>query len=277
MGATYHATAIILRREPWRDSARLYTLYTREWGKLLAVGRGTSKSTSKLGAHLEPFTLSEVHLAKGRRLETLCGAILIRASEALVENPERHAAVSLFAEAVDHLVKWNERDERLWSLFDGFLAELAESDDSESVLARFVWRFMDRLGYRPAFEHCASCRTDVIFGGGLFLPTKGVVLCASCRPHESDLFGALPLRSEDLQTLNRGLSLWGHTSAEFKAESDSLDGFSSEGLSLWGQSPALLEAGLAFLEAHLDRPLNSLPIVRATLKLNPERLKVTML
>jgi DNA repair protein RecO (recombination protein O) len=256
MGATYHATAIILRREPWRDSARLYTLYTREWGKLLAVGRGTAKSTSKLGAHLEPFTLTEVHLAKGRRLETLCGAVLMRASEPLVADSARHAAVSLFAEAVDHLVKWNERDERLWNLFDAFLIELSDSDDTDGVLARFVWRFMDGLGYRPAYENCASCRTDVTFGGGLFLPAKGVVLCASCRPHESDLFGALPLRSDELRAL---------------AESLSEDSMASP------THRVALAAGLAFLEAHLDRPLNSLPIVRATLNLKPERLKVTML
>lgn len=242
MGATYHATAIILRREPWRDSARLYTLYTREWGKLLAVGRGTAKSTSKLAAHLEPFTLAEVHLAKGRRLETVCGAVLKRQPEELVADSARHAAASLFAEAVDQLVKWNDRDERLWSLFENFLNELATTDNASASLAGFTWRLLERLGYRPALESCAACRTG-LDGGGLFLPLKGVTLCAACRPHERDLAGAQPLRPEALQSIRGGLN----------------DDASTI-------SPATLPAALSFLEVHLDRPLNSLPVVREVLK-----------
>jgi DNA repair protein RecO (recombination protein O) len=65
--STYHARGIVLRRETWRDAARLYTVYTREAGKLLAIGRGTRKALSKLGAHLEPYTLVDLHLARGRR------------------------------------------------------------------------------------------------------------------------------------------------------------------------------------------------------------------
>lgn len=246
MGATYHATAIVLRREPWRDSGRIYTLYTREWGKILAVGRGTAKTLSKLGPHLEPFSLVEVHIAHGRRLETLAGAVLRRAPDALVESESRHAAAAFFAEAADHFVKWSERDERLWSLFDGFLAEVALVDDADvpTLLSSFVWRFMDCLGYRPALDSCVSCRVDVTFGGGLFLPTKGTILCANCRPEERHLTAAMPVRPDQLTAIANHLTP------------------QPVPLGTGTQGSGTLEPGLAFLEAHLDRPLNSLPIIR---------------
>lgn len=255
MGATYHATAIVLRREPWKDSARMYTLYTREWGKILAVGRGTAKTLSKLGPHLEPYSLVEAHIARGRRIETLAGAVMKRVPDALVQSEARHVAAAFFAEAADHFVKWSERDERLWNLFETYLGDISSATDEQvpTHLANFAWRLMDALGYRPALDECISCKSDVQFGGGLFLPARGVILCSSCRPDERHLTAAMPLHAKELAIISNHLK-------SVPASKQAFEGWHQNG----EQVPAsVLGSGLAFLEAHLDRPLNSLPIVRS--------------
>jgi DNA repair protein RecO (recombination protein O) len=189
---TYSVTAIILKRETWRDTARIYTLFTREHGKILAIGRGTRKTTSKLAAHLEPFSLSELLLARGRKIETICGAVLKRQPEPLAGDERAYVAAAFAAEVVDQLVKAGERDEELWSLIEEHFSALASDADAGRMTASFIWSFMERLGYRPKLDACASCEGPAAFGG-LFLPLQGTIICLNCRPGEERLVGALPL------------------------------------------------------------------------------------
>lgn len=231
MGTTYHVRALVLKREPWRESARLYTFYTREHGKVLAVGRGTRKLLSKLGPHLEPYSAVDLHLARGRRLETVCGASMTRSSEAFSADEHRHLAAAFIAEAADQLIRRGERDETMWDLLEGAFAGLAvlPAAAASARLEDFIWAFMDRLGYRPKLDACLSCARPLFREPVRFLPLHGAAACAACHLPERDLVGAVILRPGE---------------------------------------PSL-EAALAFLEARLDRPLATLPAVRALACLSP--------
>ncbi len=232
---TFNTLGIILKREPWKETGRIYTIYTREAGKVLAVGRATRKPISKLSAHLEPFTLAELHLAHGRRTETICGARLQRSPEPLVADEARHAAAAFAVEAFDHFVKYGERDLKLWDLLDGYLVGLQDAPEADihQRLESHVWDFMDALGYRPNIEACAMCET-VPFGDTRFLPVRGVIVCMRCEPDERMLAGVERYRHGEPN----------------------------------------LRAGLAFLEAHLDKPIWSLPIVRGLLISDAEKATV---
>lgn len=241
MGTTYHVRAIVLKREPWRESARLYTFYTREHGKVLAVGRGTRKLLSKLGPHLEPYSAVNLHLARGRRLDTVCGASTARSSEAFSADEARHLAAAFIAEAADQLIRQGERDETMWDLLEAVFADLAVLP-ADAVLARlesFIWAFMDRLGYRPKLDACIICGRSFFREAVRFLPLHGAAACADCRLPERELIGAVPLP---------------------------IEGQAPRGLTPRCQG---LPAALAFLEARLDRPLATLPAVRALACLSP--------
>lgn len=245
---TYHTEGIILKRETWRETGRIYTVYTREAGKLLALGRGTRKVLSKLASHLEPYTTADLFIARGRRYETLAGASMTRSPEPLVANDERHVAVSFFAEAVDHFVKWGEKDEELWGLMDGFLEDLSNigKDRLPHRLAGFLWKFMDHLGYGPLLHQCSVCETEKLHGAAWFLPTSGTVACRTCRPEERSLVGAELVDAVSLEELK----------AFF------LDPEKKE-----IRTPTAIRAGHIFAEVHFDRPLISLPILRQVLPL----------
>lgn len=243
--STFHARGIILRRELWRDAARLYTIYTREAGKILAVGRGTRRVLSKLGAHLEPYTLVDLHLARGRRMETVCGAIMLRSPDPLAADDERYLAASFTAEAIDHFVKAGERDDEFWELIESWYADLTVLPDDKigGRLSAFVWAFMSHLGYRPKLDTCLECGRDIRYEAVRFLPARGAAACQSCLLDERSLSGAVPLAS-----------------AERDEIAECLDGKPAP-----LASPRIRLAALALLETHLDRPLSSLPLVQARL------------
>lgn len=246
MSSTYHVRGLILRRETWRDAARIYTIYTRESGKVSAVGRGTRKLLSKLGPHLEPYGIVDLHLARGRKTETVCGAIMVRPPDPFAADDLRYLAASFCAEAIDHFVKTGDPDPELWRLVDSWYADLSAMPESliGDRLAAFVWRFMSHLGYRPKLDECAECGRALRFESARFLPIPGTAACSSCRLDERFLAGCETLPSEALSSVTRLLD----------------DVFSPPAA---GPAPS---AALAFLEARLDRPLSSLPYVRAMMK-----------
>jgi DNA repair protein RecO (recombination protein O) len=248
MSATYHVRGVILRRESWRDAARLYTIYTREAGKLLAVGRGTRKVLSKLGPHLEPYGVVDLHLARGRKTETVCGAIMVRPPDPFAADERRYLAVSFAAEMVDHFVKTGAPDQDLWRLIEAWHADLAVGpvERIEARLSAFVWRFMSHLGYRPKLDGCSECGRPLRFEAARFLPIPGTAACGNCHLDERMLAGCETLGHQSVGAIGRMLDDAG--SAPPPAD------------------PAAFASALSFMEARLDRPLSSLPLVRAMMR-----------
>ena len=72
----------------------MVTLYTREYGKLRAVGKGARRSTSKLVGHLEPLTQLRLALAKGRNLDIITQAQVLESFTPLKENPDQDRGFS---------------------------------------------------------------------------------------------------------------------------------------------------------------------------------------
>ena len=63
---TYRSETVILSYTPLDEADLLVTMYTKDRGKVRAVGKGARRSTSKLVGHLEPLTvvnmLSLIHI-----------------------------------------------------------------------------------------------------------------------------------------------------------------------------------------------------------------------
>ncbi|MFH1621388.1 MAG: recombination protein O N-terminal domain-containing protein [Patescibacteria group bacterium] len=68
---------IVLKKEPYREHDRCYYMYGREYGLLTAVARGACLPKSKQAGHLEPFSESEVMIARGVAFDKLAVARLI--------------------------------------------------------------------------------------------------------------------------------------------------------------------------------------------------------
>jgi len=245
MSSTYHVRGVVLRREIWRDAARIYTIYTREAGKLMAVGRGTRRVLSKLGPHLEPYGTVDLHLARGRKTETICGAIMLRPPDPFAADDRRYLAASFAAEAFDHFVKTGEPDPELWTLLEAWYADLSAlpSDRVEARLSAFVWRFMSHLGYRPKLDACSECGRPLRFEAARFLPVPGTAACGNCFLDERALVGCETLPHQAVEAILRTID--------------------EEPVPASPQGDAGLAPALAFMEARLDRPLSSLPLVRA--------------
>ena len=65
---TYRCEAIILGYMPLGEADLLVTMFTRDQGKVRAVGKGARRSTSRLVGHLAPLTVVKMSMAHGRSM-----------------------------------------------------------------------------------------------------------------------------------------------------------------------------------------------------------------
>lgn len=147
-------TATVLRVRPHREHDRLYTLYTKERGKLTVLGVGTVKITSKLAGHLGPFVISSLSTVSARAWEKLTGAEILECFGNIACSLPAFSAGWYLLELVDALTKENHPDEKLWELLCFSLRSLHQGAHPKNIACDFETRVLAILGERPPLlEH----------------------------------------------------------------------------------------------------------------------------
>jgi DNA repair protein RecO (recombination protein O) len=189
----YKAEAIVLRQQTLGESDRIITLFTREYGKVRAVARGVRRSVSRLAGRIEPFTHARLLLARGRSLDIIAQAEIVRAFAGVRGDLLRGAYAAYVVELVDRGVPERDRHEDIFGLIMDVLDDLerAREDDTEIASLKFAVRLAGLLGYQPETAACVECgrRLPRMRGGGeawAFSPQSGGALCPDCRPQDGE-------------------------------------------------------------------------------------------
>lgn len=184
---TLRADAIVLKRRDLREHDRIYTLYTRETGKVEALARGARKIQSRMAGHLSSFAVVDVMLARGRGADTLAGTDVVEGFPEILQDPARLETALAATSLVDLATKVHARDLEIYELLQTTLRHLNTSNyqlpitNYQSILAWFSLRLFTRLGYEPMLTQCVMCRTAGA-SFSFFDPRLGGVVCTDCKP-----------------------------------------------------------------------------------------------
>ncbi len=179
----YRDEGVVLRAQKLGEADRIVTLLTREHGRVRAVAKGVRKTTSRLGARVEPFMLVDVQLYEGRSLDIVTQAETIGPyGHAIATDYARYTAGTAMLETAERLTE-TEREPalQLFLLLAGGLRALADGGHAAGlVLDAFLLRALAVAGWAPTFIDCARCgapgphRALAIASGG--------AVCPQCRP-----------------------------------------------------------------------------------------------
>ncbi len=181
--STYRDTGIVLRTQKLGEADRIITLLTRRHGRIRAVAKGVRRTSSRIGARLEPFAHVDVQCYSGRSLDIAQQIETIDAfGGKLSRDYARWTAGQAMLEAAERFTE-NEHDPALaqYQLLLGGLRALAETErDPVMVLDAFLVRSLSIAGYAPSFSDCAGC--GAIGPHRFFTIPGGGASCADCRP-----------------------------------------------------------------------------------------------
>lgn len=142
---TYKTQGIILKHIDLGENSRLFTIYTKDFGKISVRARAVKKPTSKLAGHLEPLTLSQLVIASGKFLDIIIDALAINNFRGLRSSLQGLAVAIYACELVDKLTGERVPDERVFDL-------LVDSLEKQTPPFYFGLRLLVLLGFAPEEE-----------------------------------------------------------------------------------------------------------------------------
>jgi DNA repair protein RecO (recombination protein O) len=233
---------VVLRKLDYGESDRIYTLLTREHGKVGALARGVRRSSSRLASALQLFSRVDVQLARGRSLDIVTQVVRLPGHR-IEADVERTAHASLIAELADRVSEERHPLDGLYELTVAALEELAREPAPRRASAYFVVVALDLLGYAPQLSACASCGRPLPEAPVAFSPVAGGFLCETCAQPAMHLVPVSVVKVLRLMAAG-DIALYRRLKLDDR---------------LMGEVEMVLEAQL---EHHLDRQLRSLKFLR---------------
>lgn len=198
--ATYRDTGVVLRTQKLGESDRIVTVLTKTHGRKRIVARGVRKTSSRIGARLEPFSLVDVQCYEGRTLDSVTQVEALASYGALLsQDYQRWTTGQAMLETAERFTsEEGEPAIQQFLLLVGGLRALSNGEhESGLILDSFILRSLAVAGWAPTFDQCARCGRQGPHRA--FHPAAGGALCVDCRvpgyslPSDGtlDLMGAL--------------------------------------------------------------------------------------
>lgn len=211
MESTFPTRGIILNRRDWREADRLVSVYTPEHGRLNLLARGARKQGSKLAAHLEPITLSNFLVVKGKGYDYVGAAVIEEPYLGIKQDLNKLYFAGQAFMMFNRLVREAQPDPELFAWLEKWLCNLdaagekLDKQDGRFRLALFNWRLLALLGFGPRLDKCVSCEGILSAGRNRFDVSLGGLICDACvsKPRQEVVNGSLIPVSDNIIKLLR--------------------------------------------------------------------------
>lgn len=188
MAETFNTRAFVLNRYIYREYDSWVTVYTIDFGKIDLLARGTQRPGSKLVSHIEPLSLVNLMVIKGRSVDYIGSSIISDAYVSIKSDLSKLPVAGLALAAFNRLVKYDVRDEELLDLLLEFLDILdKKSEKADWLFVSWSLKFLSALGYQPELYYCLSCKKRLEPNNNYFSIMRGGIFCADCSRSELNL------------------------------------------------------------------------------------------
>lgn len=147
----------MLRARNLGEADKIFTLFTRAYGKVDAVGKGVRRPKSALGGRLELLTESTLTFHRGRSLDIITSAVTVRSHWNGLTEPRALAAASLIAEIVDMFCEPELPLDDVYALLANASLAIVAAETPATLVPRFELRLLHALGLAPPDDACIRC------------------------------------------------------------------------------------------------------------------------
>lgn len=190
----------MLRTQKLGEADRIITVLTKGRGRVRVVARGVRKTSSRIGARLEPFALVDMLCYEGKTLDSVNQVETLASYGAKLSGDyTRWTTGQVMLETAGRLTsEEGEPAVQQFLLLVAGLRSLADGEhDAGLILDSFLLRSLAVAGWAPSFNSCARCGDPGPHRA--FNVSVGGALCVNCKvPGSSvpslgtlDLLGAL--------------------------------------------------------------------------------------
>lgn len=180
--------AIILKSKKFRESSKILTLFTKDYGKLNLIAKGSRTKKNKFGGSLE--TLSNVSIVfyyyPQKDFHYISQSSIINFFHNIHKDINKTIIALAIAEMINNTTHTNDKNEPLYKLILDVYNSLNDSkNDYLKQLVFFQIHYAIIMGYSPNFTSCAMCNQDISlmykFDTSYLNLENGAVFCKDCK------------------------------------------------------------------------------------------------
>lgn len=154
---SFKTDGVILKRTNFGEADKIFTVFTKHYGKLHLIAKGVRKITSRKAPHLEPFSLTKLYIAKGKNMGLVTEAEVVNNFSGLRSDLKKIGLAYQICELTDRLCPDEQVNRSLFELLVGELIKLNSSASEENYpINDFILKLLWDLGYLPKGKTIAS-------------------------------------------------------------------------------------------------------------------------
>jgi DNA repair protein RecO (recombination protein O) len=173
---------IVLKTFDFRETSRIATFLTRDFGKVKGVLKGIRRHPQKFGSSVEKFSVNDIvyYQYHNSDLHLVSHCDMKDFFLGLRQDLERMTAASYASELIDTLMPPEEVNLEIYELTQAFLKSLQTTRDVGKLVQTFQIKILSLSGFQPHLETCVRCTKDVSAKPRFSLRLGGL-LCPVCK------------------------------------------------------------------------------------------------
>ncbi len=182
--------AVVIRTIDYRESDRIVTFFTRDFGKMSGIARGARKSMKRFSGSLDLFchVMLQFFEKRSQNLVRVESCDLLAHFHHIRQEVRTMAHMSYLVELILLMAPERERQVELFDLLLKAMGRFNTGPYSAQEALFFEMRFLALLGYAPHLSDCLSCGASIESGRSFgFHPERGGLLCSRCATHKDEI------------------------------------------------------------------------------------------
>jgi DNA repair protein RecO (recombination protein O) len=181
----YNTQAIVLKSTRFKDADKIFTLYTKDEGKVSAIARGVRKISSRRAGNLDTLNVIKVKIHESKNgFKNIEEVKTLQSFKDLKKDLETSKRAYFILELVHKTIEEGEKDEKIFDLIINTLKILSSQKYDPGIgVIYFEIHFMKELGYQLNLDKCVKCRkniSDSVSKKYGFNISKGGFSCGDC-------------------------------------------------------------------------------------------------
>lgn len=154
----YNTQAFVLKNIKYKDSDKIFTLFSKDLGKISAVARGVRKISSRRAGNLDTLNLVSISIRENlNAFNDIEEVKTLESYKDLKKDLKKSLKAYYLIELVYKSIEEGEKNEELFNLLQQSLRMMQKTSDPNFVVNYFEMHFMKLLGYKMTLDKCRVC------------------------------------------------------------------------------------------------------------------------
>ena len=173
---------IVLKSFDFRETSRIATFFTRDFGKVKGVLNGIRKDPRKFSSSVDRFSLNDIVYYQYRNsdIHLISHCDMKNYFSGLRQDLKRMTAASYVSELIDAVMPLEQQNHEIYVLMNQVLQDLQHAADISKVVHLFQIKILSMSGFKPHLESCVRCSIKIGDATRFNLRLGGLV-CFKCQ------------------------------------------------------------------------------------------------